>query len=348
MKNYQGHLKQFDRDRIEAMIDAGIKQNKIAKVLGRDPSVICNEIKRNRRKIRSRGGSKDGYYVASVANHKAYIRRRESKYQGLKIRRDKDLEMYIISRLKRGWSPDEISGRMKRDGEPFYASKDLIYAWLYSIWGQKYTEYLYQKRDRKRRRKPKKTERVMIPNRVGIEHRPEEVNNQTTYGHFESDTIVSGRSSTGSLSKESLTVIFDRKAKYTGARKINSMSPAEFTAGAKKILKNYNKKETMTLDNGIENRDHEKIGIKTYFCTPYSSWQKGGVENANKMIRQYILKGSDISSYSHQYVAMIIRRINNKPRKSLGYKTPTEVMIENNLFNKKRAKKLYQKIAFEG
>ena len=348
MKNYQGHLKQFDRDRIEAMNNKGIKQCDIAKVLGRNPSVICNEIKRNRRKIRCRGGNKDGPYEASVANHKAYLRRRESKYQGLKIRSNEKLERYIISGLKEGWSPDEISGRMKKDKKLFYASKDLIYAWLYSIWGQNYTKYLYQKRDGRKKRKTKKTERVMIPNRVGIELRPEVVNEKSEYGHLEGDTMVSGKSS---KSKESLVVVYERKAKYTDARKISSMSPTDFNHGAKKILDNLNQKETITLDNGIENRDHEKLhklNIDTYFCDPYSSWQKGGVENANKMIRQYIPKGSDISCYSHQYVTMIIQRINNKPRKSLGYKTPMEVMTENNLLNKKRAKRLCQKIAFEG
>lgn len=348
MKNYQGHLKQFDRDRIQAMKDAGIKQYNIAKVLGRNPSVISQEIKRNRRRIRSRGGNKDGPYEASVANHKAYVRRRESKYQGLKIRSNKDLENYITTRLKKGWSPDEISGRMKLERQPFYASKDLIYAWLYSVWGQNYTKYLYQKRDRKRKRKPKKTEKVMITNRVGIELRPNEANNGLDFGHFEGDTIVSGKNCTGSLSKESLAVVYERKAKYIGARKIKSLSPKQLNLGVKKILNNLNQKETMTLDNGIENKDHEELGIDTYFCDAYSSWQKPGVENANKMIRQYIPKGSDISCYSHQYVTMIIQRINNKPRKSLGYKTPMEVMLENNLLNKKRAKRLYQKIAFEG
>lgn len=348
MKNYQGHLKQFDRDRIQAMKDAGTKQSDIAKIMSRDPSVICNEIKRNRRKIRCRGGSKDGPYEASVANHKAYVRRRESKHQGMKIRENKDLENYITTRLKRGWSPDEISGRMRKENQPFYASKDLIYAWLYSVWGQNYTKYLYQKRDRKRKRKPKKTERIMIPNRVGIELRPKEANNGLNFGHFEGDTIVSGKNCAVSLSKESLAVIYERKAKYIAARKINSMSPAQFNLGVKKILSNLHQAKTMTLDNGIENRDHEKLGVDTFFCDAYSSWQKPGVENANKMIRQYIPKGSDISCYSHQYVTMIIARINNKPRKSLDYKTPLEVMIENNLLNKKRAKRLYQKIAFEG
>lgn len=348
MKNYQGHLKQFDRDRIQAMKDAGMKQCDIAKVMGRNPSVICNEIKRNRRRIRSRGGNKDGPYEASVANHKAYVRRRESKHQGMKIREYKDLENYITTRLKKGWSPDEISGRMKLENQPFYASKDLIYAWLYSVWGQNYTKYLYQKRDKKRKRKPKKTEKVMIPNRVGIELRPKEANNGLNFGHFEGDTIVSGKNSTGSLSKESLVVVYERKAKYIAARKIKSLSPKQLNLGIKKILDNLNQKETMTLDNGIENIDHEELGIDTYFCDAYSSWQKPGVENANKMIRQYIPKGSDISCFPHQYVTMIIQRINNKPRKSLGYKTPMEVMLENNLLNKKRAKRLYQKIAFEG
>ena len=348
MKNYQGHLKQFDRDRIQAMKDAGFKQKEIAKVLGRDPSVISREIKRNRRKIRSRGGNKDGPYEASVANHKAYVRRGESKYQGLKIRSNNELENYITIRLKKGWSPDEISGRMKLKNQPFYASKDLIYAWLYSVWGQNYTKYLYQKRDQKKKRKSKKTERVLIPNRVGIELRPEEANNGLHFGHFEGDTIVSGRNCTGSLSKESLAVVYERKAKYIAVRKIKSLSPKQLNIGVKKILNTLNQKETMTLDNGIENKDHEELGLSTYFCDAYSSWQKPGVENANKMIRQYIPKGSDISCFSHQYVTMIIQRINNKPRKSLGYETPMEVMIENNLLNRKRAKRLYQKIAFGG
>lgn len=346
-KNYK-QLDQLDRDRIEAMDTAGFKQKEIAKILGCHPTTVGREIKRNRRKIRSRGGNKDGPYEASVANHKAYVRRKESKFQGLKIRNNKELENYIVCGLKKGWSPDEISGRMKKENQPFYASKDLIYAWLYSVWGQNYTKYLYQKRDQRKKRKPKKTERAMIPNRVGIELRPEEASSGLHFGHFEGDTIVSGKNRTGSLPKESLAVIYERKAKYIAARKISSMSPIQFNLGVKKILNNLNQKETMTLDNGIENKEHEKLGISTYFCDAYSSWQKPGVENANKMIRQYIPKGSDISCYSHQYVTMIIQRINNKPRKSLGYKTPMEVMLENNLLNKKRAKRLYQKVALGG
>jgi transposase, IS30 family len=346
-KNYK-HLSQSDRDRIEALLNAGHKQKEIAQVLDCDSATISREIKRNRKKIRCRGGNKDGQYKASVANHKAYVRRKYSKHQGMKINESKDLKNHIIASLKKGWSPDEISGRMKKDNQLFYASKDLIYNWLYSVWGQGYTKYLYQKRDQKRKRKTNKTEKVMIPNRVGIELRPEEANSGLNFGHFEGDTIVSGKSINENLSKESLAVIYERKAKYISVRKIKSLSPKQLNDGVKKILNTLNQKETITLDNGIENRDHEQLGISTYFCAPYSSWQKPGVENANKMIRQYIPKGSDISCYSHQYVTMIIQRINNKPRKSLGYKTPLEVMLENNLLIKKRAKRLHEKVALGG
>ena len=343
-KNYK-QLNQFNRDRIEAMKNAGVKQKEIAKVLGYHTTTIGREISRNRRKVRSHGGTKDGPYQASVAHHKAYVRRKYSKYQGRKIEGSEDLKNYIVAKLKLHWSPDEISGRMRKDKEQFYASKDLIYGWLYSVWGQRHTKYLYQKRDKRKPRKSNKTEKVMIPNRVGIELRPEAANNRLAYGHLEGDTIVSGKSSN---SKESLAVICDRKAKYLDIRKISSLSPAELNRGVNKILSQLNQKESLTFDNGIENRDHEKLNIQTYFCDPYSSWQKGGVENINKMVRRYIPKGSDISCYSYQQIAVFVQRINNKPRKSLGYKTALEVMTENNLLVKKRAIKLCEKVALGG
>lgn len=348
-KNYK-QLNQFDRDRIEAMLNVGLKQYEIANVLGYHKTTIGREIKRNRRKLRIRGsGNVDGKYQSSVADHKSYVRRKYSKYQGMKIRENSELESYIVSKLKLHWSPDEISGRMILGNQPFYASKDLIYQWLYSVWGQNYTKYLYQKRDRRKKRKTKRTEKILIPNRVGIEHRPKEISKMLRFGHLEADTIVSAKSS---KSKESLAVVYERKARYISVRKIKSLKPMDFNSGMKQILDQLNKKETITFDNGFENRQHEKLqeefGIKTYFCKPYSSWQKGGIENANKMIRRYIPKGSDISRYSNRYVELIIQRINEKPRKSLGYKTPIEVMLENNLLNKKRAIKLCQKVALGG
>lgn len=320
-KYYQ--LNQFERDRIEAMLDGGFKIKDIAKVLKRNKGTISREIKRN--ELRRDGNKKEGEYDSSLAQKKIKFRRRYSKFQGKKILDNDDLRKYIIKKLKRGWSPDLISGRMKLDKKPFFASKNLIYEWLYSSSGQKYCKYLCTRRygKKKRRKKQKKT---LIPNRIGIEKRP-----RVSWGFCEGDTIVSGKKT---RSKSSLVVTYQNKTKYTGIRKISCLKPNLFNKAILDIKKSQ-VVNTLTLDNGIENQYHEKIKIPTYFCDPYSSWQKGGVENINRMIRRFVLKGSDISKYSNEYIKEIENFLNNLPRKSLNYKTPKEVMIENNLLIKK-------------
>ncbi len=338
------HLGQTDRDRIEALLASGHKQKEIANILKVDKSTISREIQRNRRKIRAKGGTLEGPYEASVAHHKAYLKRRYSKYQGKKIHENDELRKYIIIGLKRYWSPDEIAGRMKLEKQPFYASKNTIYEWLYSAWGQKYKSYLYLKRHSKKKNKKPKAAREMIPNKIGIAARPKGAQNRTRYGHFEGDTAVSGKKY---HSKTSLSVIYERKAKYIDAKKIKSLKPALFNESIEEMQKKLNKILSLTLDNGIENRYHAEINIDTYFCDPYSSWQKGGVENANKMIRRFIPKGCDIAEYSDKEIAEVVRVLNNKPRKSLKYKTPYEVMIEHKLL-KNAPEFTGQKVALGG
>lgn len=325
-KNEYVHLNQSKRDRLQALLDAGHKQKEIAAVLEVDKSTVSREIKRNRKRIRKKGGTINGRYQSLVAQHKSYVRRKYSKYQGMKINENKELRKYVIHGLEQHWNPDEISGRMKKEKQPFYSSKTAIYEWLRTNRGQYFCQYLYSKRYRKKKIK-KKTKKTLIPNRIGIELRPEGAANRTRYGHYEADTIVSGKK-TGS--KESLAVVYERKAKYTNIRKIKSLKPELFNKAIESVKKELEIK-TMTMDNGIENVKHEELGVKTYFCDPYSSWQKPGVENAGKMIRKFIPKGSDISCYSDGYVKMIEDILNNKPRKSLKYKTAYEVMVEHNL-----------------
>jgi IS30 family transposase len=334
-KKYK-HLNQSERDRIEALLNSGHKRNEIAKILDRDKATIGREIRNNSRKLRLKGGTENGPYQATIANHKAYVRRWQSKSSGQKINVNRDLEKYIIKGLKDHWSPDEISGRMAQENQPFYASKNLIYDWLYSPFGQRHCNLLCTKRYNKKRN-GKKTERVMIPDRIGIEERPSEVASRETFGHLEADTIVSGKRHN---SKAALAVMQERKAKHLSARKIPNLSPKTFTKSIKNMSKKLTEKKTVTLDNGIENRDHKNLPMPAFFCDPYASWQKGGVENGNKMIRRFIPKGSNIDDYSHQYISHIIGILNKKPRKSLGYKTPLEVMIENNLLVKNPVRKV--------
>lgn len=327
-KKKYSHLDQGKRDRIQVLLKSGHNQKEIAETLGVDPSTISREIQRNRRKIRKKGGTINGKYEATVAEHKALVRREASKYQGKKIEQNNDLRKYIVKKLRKYLNPDEIAGRMRIDREPFYASKTAIYEWLRSRYGQKYCIYLYSKQYRAKKHKLTKAKKWLIPDRIGIEKRSAGANNRSRYGHYESDTIVSGKT-TGS--KAALSVGYERKAKHVGIRKIKNLKPESHNQALKSIFQNK-KVLSDTQDNGIENTKHGELGLPMFFCDPYSSHQKGGVENVNKMIRRFITKSSDINDYSDDYVMMVEDILNNKPRKSLGYKTPNEVMLENNRF----------------
>ena len=322
-----GHFTQRERDRIQDMLDSKVKPAGIARILGRDKSTIGREIVRNKR---SRGDIpvlNIQQYQASSADHKAYVRRHYAGYQGKKIQEDDELREYIIRSLKQHWNPDEIAGKMKLDQEPFYASKTTIYEWLYSEWGQPYCQYLDSRQHKPKKRRPK-TERHMIPDRVGIEKRPQAATDRSEYGHQEADTIVSSKRS-GSTA--ALAVNSDRKSRFISARKLANLKPKTFNKGMRSIHKQLAIVKSSTYDNGQENREYAALGVPSFFCDPYSSWQKGSVENANRMIRKYLPKGTDMATVSPQRLAKIISIINNKPRKILGYKSALQVMTENGL-----------------
>lgn len=322
------HFNQAKRDRLEALWKSGHTQKEIAEILGFNQSAISRELKRNCRKKRVKGGTINGPYEAMAAEHKSLVRREASKYQGMKIESHSLLREYVIEKLRLCWNPDEISGRMKDDNESFYTSKTAIYDWLRSSCGQRYCAYLYSQRYTARKQRKNKSKRTLIPNRIGLELRPLGATNRTRYGHYEGDTVVSAKET---RSKAALSVTYERKAKYIDARKIRNMKPESHNRALKAMLQNK-KALSLTQDNGIENTRHQELNLPTYFCDPYSSWQKGGVENAIKMIRRFIPKGSDIDDCSDDYVMMAVGLLNGKPRKSLGYKTANEVMRKNNLF----------------
>lgn len=328
-KRYK-HIKKEERSEISILLKKGYSYADIGEALSRNKSTISREVAKNRRKIRARGGTKNGPYEARVAHHKAKNRRRNANYQGKKIWLNKPLLQYIRIRLRKRWSPDVISGRMKLEGQPFYASKTAIYEFIYSAYGQNLAKYLPSKRRNKRKRRKKRTKRTLIPNRVGIEHRPIAANRQ--FGHYEGDTMTSGKKH---HSKKALSVVYERKAKYVAAKRINSLRPKENGEAIKKIFGHFNNSRSCAFDNGIENANHQELqkaeGIATYFCDPFSAWQKPGVENVNRLIRRDVKKGSNINDYSDKYIANICEKLNNTPRKSLGFKTPKEIMLENNL-----------------
>jgi IS30 family transposase len=332
MEHMQGlrswhQLKQKDRDRMEALLDAGETQREIAKILKVHESTISREKKRER---------KDGRYDAATAQHKAGVERGHSKYQGMKVESDPDLKAYIIVGLKEKRSPDEIAGRMKQEKQPFYASKNAIYKWLYSAYGQRYCPLLCTKRYRKRRQK-KRTMRVMIPNRKSIDIRPLGATNQTRYGHYEGDTIVAPKRA---MNTHGVAIVTERKTKLIIATKIPSLSPHEMAKVMRLFVKGVRMK-SVTMDNGIENKDHETWDVDAFFADPHSPWQKPMVENEIGLLRRwYFKKGTDWSLVSEDVLQAAIAFLNNKYRKSLGYQSALEVATAHGMIKAKETKKL--------
>lgn len=317
------HLTNAERSEIAILLRKGYSHHVIAQALGRSQPSISREIKRN---------SVRNIYDPRQAKAKARVRRRYSKYQGMKVREYPELQAFIIDHLQLGWTPEEIAGYLKtRQKILQYVSAKSIYTWLYSVYGQEYCPLLCSQQLKPKRRRSK-IQHSMIPNRVGIEERPLEANNRSEYGHYETDTAVSGKRHD---STESLAVLHERKARYVRLRKIPNMKPKSMTRALKKMAKDLTLR-TITYDNGIENRDHETVAkalkTQTYFCNPYHSWEKGGVENVIGRIRRYIPKGSNLADYSDRDIAKIEHWLNHTPRKCLDWKTPHEIMIENLLF----------------
>lgn len=324
------------------MLGKDYSRQDIADVLGKAKSSIVREVNRNK-SAASKGASTKtpvGTYGAKLASIKAYKRRQQAKYAGMLLHTHDELRKYIVEKLRVGWSPKTIAGRMQEQKLPYYASDKSIYEYLYSPYGQKYCKYLRSKRYTKRKKKGKKVKRTLIPNKTSIHKRPKRITNKREYGHYEGDTIVSGKH-TGSTT--SLVTIYERKAMYIDAKKIKSLSPDNYNPAVKRLFRKLNNSKSWTLDNGIENVKYEELEtqlhIKTFFCDPYSSWQKPGIENANKLIRRFIPKGADVSLYSDAFIRREIQKLNDTPRKALGWKTPNEVAVTQKLLKKKPKQK---------
>jgi IS30 family transposase len=327
MAKQYNHLNQSMRDRIKALLDEGYGIRKIGRTVGLPHSTVGREVARNSSGVDSRTKqSKRGKYNPSSAQHKAYVRRKYSKYQGKKIQENNELRLFVIAKLREHLNPDEISGLIKANPAlGFYASKTAIYEWLYSAWGQRYCEHLYSSRFKPKPRRKNKTKRVMIPDRNPIQERPEEALFRSEPGHCEFDSVVSSKRSG---STHALAVVQERSTRLVRAKLVPNLKPAGYARVIVELAKDL-QVSSFTTDNGIENKHHKKItehtGAPVFFTDPYSSWQKGGVENANKMLRRYFPKGTDFATVSQTDVESALTRINNKPRKVLGYESSLQV-----------------------
>jgi IS30 family transposase len=320
-KNYVG-LSDAERSEISILLKRDCSLREIATALGRSPNTVSYELKKN---------SVDGIYEPVKAKAKSRVARRSRRYQWRKIEHHPALRTFIIEKLSppNHWSPDAIAGYLKHERSVLpTVGKDQIYAWLYSSYGQPYCQHLLSKRYQPKHRNDNKTERVMIQDRVSITERPAVVEDRKEAGHWEGDTVVSGKRT---QSKAALAVAQERTTRLIGATLIPNLKPESFTAATNGMLANK-KAVTLSLDNGIENKQHAAItaatGVVIYFCDPYSSYQKGGVEHANKMLRRYLPKGCDLGNYTQEQIDQFVATLNRKPRRCLGYKSALQCAKE--------------------
>lgn len=300
-----------ERREISILWSKGYSLRSIAKSMNRSPNTISYELKRNKT---------NGKYEPDKADAKSWLKKRMRKYQWMKIEDNQELRQYVINGLNRKWNPDEISGRMKKDKKPWRVSKNSIYRWLYSNRGQAYCPLLYSRRYQRKSRKNSK-KRVLIPNRVDISRRFKGADTRNRYGHWEKDAIVSRQGVSASLA-----VAKERRSRLLAAQRVRNMSPVEHESATRKMLADK-KALSITRDNGIENIYHQETAIPSFFCEPYSSWQKGSIENANKLLRIFFPKGTDFRFVSQKEVDRAVKLINEKPRKILGYRTAFEVAL---------------------
>lgn len=314
MKKYS-QLNLAERAQVEILSSKGYAQKDIALVLGRDPSTICREL---RRKV-------CGAYVARKAHHRAYVKRKYSKYHGMKIAENMKLQEYVTKQLKLGWSPEQISGRIAEERELQPVSHTAIYSWLRSVHGRQLESEL--RKLKKRRGKKKRAKILELEGRIFIDERPKSVEKRRYFGDWEGDFIVSGKSGTTAL-----LVLHERKSRYVLLRKVRHKTAAQVEQTLVDMIRPLQNFRSLTLDNDVAFVHHEKIsediGAPLFFCHPYASWEKGGVENTNRYLRRWIPKGANIAEWSDKDVQNIEWWMNSLPRKILGFRTPEEVMVE--------------------
>lgn len=314
--SYQ-HLNEEERDRLALMRSEGKSLRSIGRELGRSHSSLVRELQRNRHK--PSWGPR--VYYPHTAQRKAEHRLRSS-HRRFRLK-DAALHQEVVRLLEARWSPELIAGRLRRvRPELPTISHEAIYQWLYSR-RPDLVGYLTRAHPRRRRRWAALKHRVRIPGRISVRERPEAVAARQEPGHWETDLIVGPGSS-------ALQVLVERQSRYTRL----SLVPQR-TAAASRVALTYllesipaSLRRSITYDNGGENSEHlvlnEDFNVKSYFCEPYHSWEKGTVENTNGLLRRFIPKKTRLDSLSLTSIVQLENWLNDRPRKILKYQTPRE------------------------
>jgi IS30 family transposase len=323
-----------DRYVITHMHQAGFSNAAIACRLGRHRATVGRELGRNRDGF-------GGYHYDSAQRLAAQRRDRANRRYKLDAPGSNApgssatgrLGKAVRAGLRQRWSPQQIAGRLLREhprDPSMWVTPETIYRWVYRrhTLGERWCDQLRRRRKRRRRRIPgeRRDARGKIPGRVGIEQRPKIANIRGRFGDWESDTVE------GAKGAGLLVTHVERKSRCVRIGKLPDKRAATLSAVTRTIFRGLPRRlrRTLTADNGKEFADFKTLEraleLKVYFANPHAPWERGAVENANGLLRDWFPKASDFRAISRTRLARVQRMLNNRPRKCLNYRTPLEVL----------------------
>jgi len=308
----------------------GSSRRQIARLLGRSPSTICREFSRGRP-----AGGVDLPYCAQQGQ-RVYDQHRLRCRPGRKLVRGGEPYVFVCRHLLGlRWSPEQIAAKLRHmhpDDPSARVSHETIYAMIYAQprGGLKaaMTEALRQGKTRRGTRRRTLAGSAIVPDSLKIIHRPEEVDARLIPGHWEGDMIK------GAGNRTSVGTLVERKTRFLILSKMNGNGAEAALEGFSRQMKRLpaSMRKSMTYDRGLEMACHPELArrlkIDIWFCDPHTPWQRGSNENTNGLLRQFLPKGSDLSQYSQRDLSHIARLLNNRPRKTLGWKTPAEAFAD--------------------
>ncbi|HUD44665.1 MAG TPA: IS30 family transposase [Patescibacteria group bacterium] len=347
-------ITQKERELLSSWKKEGVANKEIARRLSRPVLTIRRELKRNKIRV-SVGKDWELVYEPFHAQHVAE-ERKQNAYLAKQPLKDKKIYRYVLKHLRKGWSPEQISGRLRevdhKNDPSWQICMETIYQFIYkektdrtkqsqlsemdgrrkraktlitvTDVSQPLYEYLRRKQVRRRKKGGRKSQRVRIPDRVSIHDRPVIVAKRKQFGHWEGDSIV-GKNHASGLHTE-----YERVSSMIRFERLSRITAGETALAAQKIFSPLPEmaRRSTTLDNGSEHTNHSDFGLQAYFADPYSSWQRGGNENCNLWIRYYFPKGTDFSTISDEELKDVEWELDNRPRKRLKFRTPQEVFSE--------------------
>lgn len=314
------HLQLTDREQINLLLNAGYSIRKIARQIHRNPSTISREIHRNSPNPKEDNEPEYCCYQAENKYQERLHRQEKGKFNNQKLRN------YVMEKLENHWSPEQISGRIKKDfpkNLTMRISHNTIYKWIKRGYAERINKKVLRYKGRRWG--------IHKPRFSGAKHLRErclEAKNRQRLGDWEMDTIVSGRQS-----PPGLLSICDRKSRFCVLAFMRNSKNTDRVFETLKMMQKNMLILTVTTDRGVEftgyKRIENELRIPVYFCSPSSPWQKGSVENMNSLIREFFPKGTNFQNVSLAEIEAVAYALNSRPRKCLGWYTPTEVFLKN-------------------